>query len=70
MKTVFGVSSVTPINKRLKNGYTMYEWVMRQKGFPAFCMRTLCGEDKITAGNTGDGSKPLKKSSRNSKNMV
>lgn len=49
MKTVFGVSSVTPINKRLKNGYTMYEWVMRQKGFPAFCMRTLCGEDKITA---------------------
>ena len=34
MKTVFGVSSVTPINKRLKNGYTMYEWVMRQKGFP------------------------------------
>ena len=49
MKTVFGVSSVTPINKKLKNGYTMYEWVMRQKGFPAFCMRTLCGEDKITA---------------------
>ena len=34
MKTVFGVSSVTPINKRLKNGYTMYEWVMRQKDFP------------------------------------
>lgn len=49
MKTVFGVSSVTPINKKLKNGYTMYEWVMRQKGFPAFCMRTLCGEDEITA---------------------
>ena len=49
MKTVFGVNSATPINKKLKNGYTMYDWVMRQKGFPAFCMRTLCGADKITA---------------------
>ena len=44
MKTVFGVSSATPINKKLKNGYTMYDWVMRQKGFPAFCMRTLSGD--------------------------
>ena len=49
MKTIFGVNSATPINKKLKNGYTMYDWVKRQKCFPAFCMRTLCGEDKITA---------------------
>ena len=49
MKTIFGVGSATPINKKLKNGYTMYDWVKRQKCFPAFCMRTLCGEDKITA---------------------
>lgn len=49
MKTIFGVSSATPINKKLKNGYTMYDWVKRQKTFPTFCMRTLCGEDKITA---------------------
>ena len=49
MKTIFGVCSATPINKKLKNGYTMYDWVKRQKCFPAFCMRTLCGEDKITA---------------------
>ncbi len=49
MKTIFGVSSATPINKKLKNGYTMYDWVKRQKCFPAFCMRTLCGEDKISA---------------------
>ncbi len=49
MKTIFGVSSATPINKKLKNGYTMYDWVKRQKCFPAFCMRTLSGEDKITA---------------------
>lgn len=48
MKTKFGVNSVTPINKKLKNGYIMYDWVMRIKGFPAFCMRTLCGECKIT----------------------
>ena len=49
MKTIFGVSSAAPINKKLKNGYTMYDWVKRQKCFPSFCMRTLCGEDKITA---------------------
>ena len=49
MKTVFGVCSATPINKKLKNGYTMYEWVMRQKGFPSFCMRTLDGDNKLTA---------------------
>ncbi len=49
MKTIFGVSSATPINKKLKNGYTMYDWVKRQKGFPSFCMRTLSGEDRITA---------------------
>ena len=49
MKTIFGVNSVTPIHKKLKNGYTMYDWVKRQKTFPAFCMRTLSGENKITA---------------------
>ena len=49
MKTIFGVSSATPIIKKLKNGYTMYDWVKRQKSFPAFCMRTLSGENKITA---------------------
>ena len=49
MKTIFGVYSATPINKKLKNGYTMYDWIKRQKSFPVFCMRTLCGDDKITA---------------------
>ena len=49
MKTIFGVSSATPINNKLKNGYTMYDWVKRQKCFPAFCLRTLCGVDKISA---------------------
>lgn len=49
MKTKFGVNSATPINKKLKNGYTMYDWIKRQKCFPAFCLRTLRGEGKITA---------------------
>lgn len=49
MKMVFGVSSSIPINKKLKNGYTMYDWIKRQKCFPSFCIRTLCGENKITA---------------------
>ena len=47
MKTIFGVSSVTPINKKLKNGYTMYDWVVRKNCYPAFCMRTLKGDNKI-----------------------
>ena len=49
MKNIFGVYSATPINKKLKNGYTMYEWVVRKNCYPAFCMRTLCGENTITA---------------------
>ena len=49
MKTKFGINSAISINKKLKNGYTMYDWVMRQKGFPSFCMRTLCGEEDLTA---------------------
>lgn len=48
MKTKFGVSSATPSNQRLKNGYTLYDWVKRQKCFPAFWGRTLLGENCIT----------------------
>lgn len=47
MKNIYGVNSVMPINTKLKNGYTMYDWIVRQKGFPKFCMRTLSGENKI-----------------------
>lgn len=49
MKTKFGVNSAAPLNKKLKNGYQIYDWIRRQKCFPSFCMRTLCGENKITA---------------------
>jgi len=44
-----GITTKYSINKKLKNGYTTYDWVKRQKCFPAFCMRTLSGENKITA---------------------
>jgi len=44
-----GITTIYSINKKLKNGYTTYDWVKRQKCFPAFCMRTLSGENKITA---------------------
>lgn len=49
MKYPFGVSSATPSNKVLKNGYTLYDWVKRQKCFPAFWGRDLSGENSITA---------------------
>ena len=48
MNMIFGINSTTPIHKKLKNGHTMYNWVTRQKEFPFFCMRTLCGVDAIT----------------------
>ena len=40
MRTIFGVSSATSINKKLKNGYTMYDWVKRQKAGKHFCLLT------------------------------
>ena len=48
MKTKFGVNPAALINKKRKNGHTMYDWVKQQKHFPAFCMRTLCGENAIS----------------------
>lgn len=48
MKTVYGVTMKTPIDKKLKNGHTMYDWIVRKRCYPSFCMRTLCGEGKIT----------------------
>lgn len=48
MKTKFGVRSATPANKRLKNGYTLYDWVMRQKCFPDFWGRSISGVERLT----------------------
>ncbi len=48
MQTSFGVSSKIPSNTPLKNGYTIYDWVMRQKGFPDFWGRQISGENAVT----------------------
>lgn len=49
MKTLYGVNMNTPINQKLKNGHTMFDWIVRKKGYPAFCLRTLCGKNPIDA---------------------
>ena len=49
MTTIFGVKSNTPINCKLKNGHTMYDWVVRKNCYPAFCMRNLAGDNKISS---------------------
>ena len=48
MNNIFGVNSHASANLRLKNGYTMYDWVMRKRCFPAFWGRTFLGENAIT----------------------
>ena len=48
MAYVFGVDSVYPANIKLKNGYTLYDWVVRKNCFPAFWGRSLAGEHAIT----------------------
>ena len=48
MNIFFGVNSNIPLNSKTKNGYTIYDWVVRKKGIPAFCFRTLCGENSTT----------------------
>lgn len=53
MKNIFGVNSVTPSNTKLKNGYTMYDWVIRERCFPTFWGRSLNGENPITAEEIG-----------------
>lgn len=48
MKFFYGVNSIVPANQKLKNGYTLFDWVRRQKGYPKFWTRTLLGENAIT----------------------
>lgn len=47
MKTIFGVSSTTPSNKMMQNGYTMYDWLKIQKCIPKFWGRNISGQDAI-----------------------
>lgn len=53
MKIVLGCDSSIAANTRLSNGYTMFDWVMRQRCFPAFWARTLLGENPITHEEAG-----------------
>lgn len=48
MKKTFGVFSEIPSSKRLSNGFTMFDWVMRKNRFPAFWLRTVSGEEGLT----------------------
>lgn len=48
MNTILGISSLIPSNTRLKNGYRMFDWVMRQYGFPKFWGRPITGKNAVT----------------------
>ncbi len=48
METLFGVWSLAATNTKLKNGYYLFDWIMRQRCFPAFWGRPISGPDKIT----------------------
>ena len=50
MKALYGADSAIPANTRLTNGYTLYEWVARMSGFPAFWGRTLTGVNAVEEG--------------------
>ena len=36
MQTKYGVISAAPLNIRLKNGYTLYDWVKKTRVFSYF----------------------------------
>ena len=48
-KIVYGVNSAVPATTKLSNGYTLFDWVMRQNGFPAFWGRPISGKNKVSA---------------------
>lgn len=47
MAVIFGVDSQTPAHTRLTNGYTLYDWVVRQSCFPSFWGRDMAGEHGV-----------------------
>ncbi len=47
-KLLFGVDSTTPANTLLQNNLDMFEWVRRNKIYPAFWGRNIAGEDALT----------------------
>lgn len=47
-KLWFGVDSTAPANTLLQNNLNMFEWVQRNKIYPAFWGRNIFGEDALT----------------------
>ena len=45
---IFGAKSKALANTRLTNGYTLFDWAMRQNCFPAFWGRSISGRNQIT----------------------
>lgn len=45
---ILGIISAIPANTRLKNGYSMHDWVMRKNRFPSFWGRPMSGETGIS----------------------
>lgn len=48
MAMIYGADSVVPVNTRLTNGYTLFDWVMRMSCYPSFWGRTLLGDMTVT----------------------
>lgn len=47
-KFIFGAKSDVPADTRLSNGYTLFDWAVRQNCFPAFWGRSVSGKDSVT----------------------
>ena len=45
---IFGVKSKAPANKKLSNGYTLFDWTIRTNCPPKFWARSITGENKVT----------------------
>lgn len=48
MNNIMGISSLSPCNQKLKNGYTLLDWTLRQQGIPAFWGRSLLGQHVLS----------------------
>lgn len=48
MAMIFGVNTTEKATKKLTNGYTLYEWVMRKNSNPDFWSCTLLGDNRVS----------------------
>lgn len=47
-RLIFGVDSHIPANRILQNNLSLFEWVVRNKEYPAFWIRNINGDDALT----------------------